>query len=472
MSMKLSSKLGLWCSAGVFVVASVATLPSFEIAGLSVNGNVANAATAGAAAPPQMSVPGCKRPPAKRKLKSLGQKFFKKVENIDALTNPEVNEKTGVAPEPNFKRAWPMLKKLIDRCDDCSEYEWAQLYQRAAFLQFQLENIPSAISYFQKVVSKSPNIPVSLEASLLYQIGQLLSSEERYSNALTSFNKWETLCPGVVPEDYFYYRAQIHYQMNKKDLALASISKAIKFKEGYGAIPKERWLKLQLAIYADKENYKAAESVAEKLVVNYTSVQMLGQLASIYGLNSKEKKQLAMLDALNVMNGLSKEREFRNLAYLYLSADVPYLASRVLKKGFKEKKVERTSKNLEVYAASLSQSQEVDQALPVMEEAAQKSDKGKLYATLAAVYLDAEKYKESIAAGKKALKKGGLRSPGEVHMFMGSAYMYMEKYDSAIASLRKALSDEKYTKYAQDLISYVKRQKKRDEDLRKAKLKV
>lgn len=465
MSKKSSSKLGLLSAAGLFVVASAITVPNFSVLGVSFVGAQAHAAAP--TTPPQMKVAGCKAPPKKRKLKSLGQKFFKKVEQVDELMNPTPNEKTGAAAEPNYKAAWPKLKRLIDRCDDCSPYAWAQLYQRAAFLQFQLDNIPAAIDYFKKVVSKSPNIPESLETSLLYQIAQLLTSEEKYAEALKTFDKWEAMCPTIVPADYYYYRAQVYYQLNRKGDALKAISKAIAFKEKHGGIPKESWLKLQLAIYADKEDYKSAEKVAVKLVVHYTSTRVIAQLAQIYGMNGKEKQQLAMLDSLNVADGFTKEREYRSLGYLYLSVDAPFLASRVFNKGFKAKKIERTSKNLEVYAASLSQSQEVADAMPIMEEAAKKSDKGKLFATLSAIYLDAEKFKKSIAAGKNALKKG-VKNTGEVHMFMGSAYLSLEQYDASIASLRKALNDKKYGPHATNLIKYVKSQKKRDADLKKA----
>ncbi len=469
--MKQSSKLGFLGALSVLALVSTLNLPSVTVGGISFMGNQALAQDDAKTMPPQKKLTQCKSPPEKRRLKSLGQKFFKKVADIDELMNPTPDEKTGEAAEPDYKAAWPKLKKLIDRCDDCDEYEWAQLYQRAAFLQFQLENTPAAIDYFKKVVSKSPNIPESLETSLLYQIAQLLTAEERYDEALKTFDKWEAMCPKVVPEDYYYYRAQIYYQSDKKDEALKAVSYAIDFKEKLGSIPKERWLKLKLAIYADREDYKNAEKVAEKIAVHYTNLKSVGHLAQIYGVNGKEKEQLALSDALLLAGGFTKEREYRNLGYLYLSADAPYLASRVFAKGFKEEKMERTSKNLEVYAASLSQAQEVEEALPIMEEAASKSDEGKLYSTLAAIYLDAEKFDKAISAGKKALNKG-VKNEGEVHMFMGSAYMYMEEYDAAITALRKALRDDKYEKYAEKLIAYVKSQKKRDEELRKAKLKI
>src|SRR5690606_32261370 len=140
-----------------------------------------------------------------------------------------------------------------------------------------------------------------------------------------------------------------------------------------------------------------------------------------------------------------------NLAYLFLGAEAPYLASKVMKKGIDSKVITRDAKNLEVWAVSLTQAQELKDALPIMEEAAQKMDNGKIYATLAAIYLNTDKFDEAVAAARKALNKGGLRSQGEVHMYMGSAYLSLKKYDESIKALKEAVKDDKYKTHAQNL---------------------
>lgn len=453
--------------AGIFTAVaglSLTSLPSVDTVGLRF---VDNAALAQAPAP---KLAGCKAPPEKRRLKALDQKFFKKVAEVDTLMSPEVDEKTGKSPEPNYQAAWPKLKQLVDRCDDCNEYEWAQLYQRAAVVQYNLDNIPGAIDYFKKVLSKSPNIPESLEAQLTYQIAQLMTSEERYQEALDFFSKWEALCPTVVPDDYFYFRAQNLYLLNRKDDALREISKSIKLAQEKGETPREGWYKLQMAILIDKEDYKSAEKVAEQLVIHYTDSRVLAQLASLYGMNGKEKEQMALMDTLYVAGALDKENQYKNLAYLFLGAEAPYLASKVMKKGIESKTVSRDAKNLEVWAVSLTQAQEVDDALPIMEEAAQKMDNGKIYATLTAIYLNAEKYDEAVSSARKALNKGGLRSQGEVNMYMGSAYLSMKKYDESIKALKEAVKDEKYKTHAQNLMKYVQNEQRREEELKKANI--
>lgn len=424
----------------------------------------------GEASQAQKELANCKAPPEKRRLKSLTQKFFKKVAEVDQLTNPEP-DKNGNSPEPDYKAAWPVLKRLVDRCDDCNDYEWAQLYQRAAFIRYSLEDISGAIDYFKKVASKAPNIPATLETQLLFQIAQLLTSQEKYKESNTYFDKWEAMCPAVIPKDYYYFKAQNYYLLGDRNTSLKTISRGIEITESKGEIAKESWYKLKMAIYLDKEDFKNAEKVAETLVVNYTNPRIMTQLASLYGMNDKNKSQLALLDALNVAGDLSKESEYKNLAYLYLEHEAPILASKVMKKGIDKKVVKRTSKNLEVWAASLAQAQETNDSLPIMEEAASKSDEGKLFARLSAIYLSADKFEESIKAGQQALKKGGLKSDGEVHMYIGSAYLSLEEYSKSITSLEKALRDKKYQNYAENLLKYVRSEKKRSDALKKAKLK-
>lgn len=422
-----------------------------------------------AQSPTATKLDGCKAPPERRRLEALTQKFFKKVAEVDMLMSPEP-DRSGNTPEPNYQAAWPKLKQLVDRCDDCSDYEWAQLYQRAAVVQYNLDNIPGAIDYFTKVLSKSPRIPESLEAQLTYQIAQLLTSEERYQEALNFFGKWEALCPTVVPDDYFYYRAQNLYLLDRKDEALRELAKSIKLAQDKGETPREGWYRLQLAIHVDKEDYKSAEKTGEALATHYTNSRVLAQLASIYGMNGKEKEQMALMDTLYVAGALDRENQYKNLAFLFLGAEAPYLASKVMKKGIDSKIIERDGKNLEVWAVSLTQAQELKEALPIMEEAAQKMDDGKIYATLSAIYLNTDQFSEAVSAGRKALNKGGLRSQGEVHMYLGSAYLGLKKYDESLKALAEAVKDERYKTHAQNLIKYVQSERTREEGLRNANL--
>ncbi|HEY7772585.1 MAG TPA: hypothetical protein VIC26_05365 [Marinagarivorans sp.] len=415
------------------------------------------------------SFPGCGAEPAKpRRLPALSQKLFKKLAPVDEMISPDEDPSTGVTPEPNYREGWNRLQRIVDRCDDCNPYEQAQLYNRAAFVNYSLDNVKGAISYYEKVAGLSPGIPLSLEQQSLFTTAQLKASLEDYQGAMASFKRWEKTCPTVVPNDYYYMLAQIYYQMDDKKSALSFANKAVQKVEEKGQVPKETWYRLQMALYVDREDYKTATNVAEKIAVNYPKPKNIGQLAGLYGLIGKEKEQRSLLDALNVLGAIDKESQVRNLASLYQSGEAPYLAAKILKTHLKKGTLPRNAKNLEYLGAALRQSQEIKESIPVMEDAAKLSNDGKLYAQLSAIYLDDEDYKKSIDAANQAIKKGGLKNPGEPYFYKGNAEMQLKRFASSIESLKKARKDDRFGKYASDLLRYVESEKAREDGLKKA----
>ena len=128
----------------------------------------------------------------------------------------------------------------------------------------------------------------------------------------------------------------------------------------------------------------------------------------MYGETKDEKRQLAAMETAYVQDMLEKDREQVTMAYLYLNAEVPYKAARVLDKGIENESVENNSKNLEILGNSWRQAQEVQKSIPVMELAAEKSDKGELYCRLGNVYLDNDQFKNAIKANTEGLRRGGV----------------------------------------------------------------
>ena len=413
--------------------------------------------------------PGCSgQVPKPRRLPAISQKLFKRIEPINALISPPEDKKTGRTPEPNFRAAYPKLQSLLRNCGDCNPYEIAQLNNLAAFSAFSLDKPKDALRHYQNLVKQSPNIPFALEQQTQYTIAQLLIASERYKEGLSAFKRWEKTCPSFVPNDYNFMLAQVYYQTGNKKAALVSVNKAIRQVEADDGVPKESMYRLKMALHVEKEDYKSALTVMEKVIVYYSSMRNWTQLAGLYGVLGRDKDQLAALDAVNVMGGLNKPGDFKNFAYLLIGADVPYLAAKIMQKGIDKKSLDRNAKNLETLAVALRQSQEVKKSIPIMEEAARKSDRGQLYATLAAIHLAGDQFKEAISTGKKALGKGGLKSNAEVHMFIGNAEMQLKRYNSAIKSLEKASSDKKYRKYALNLIKYIKSEQSREAQLKAA----
>lgn len=166
---------------------------------------------------------------------------------------------------------------------------------------------------------------------------------------------------------------------------------------------------------------------------------------------------------------LDKGTEQTTMAYLYLNGEVPYKAAKVMDKGLKDDSIEGTSKNYEILGNSWRQAQEVSKAIPAMEQAAAKSDKGELYARLGNVYLDGDQFKKAITAINKGLSRGGVKRPDTARLVLGMAYFNDKQYSKARDAFKAAGRDERSKKYASQWIRYMDseldRQKKLEEDI-------
>ena len=124
-----------------------------------------------------------------------------------------------------------------------------------------------------------------------------------------------------------------------------------------------------------------------------------------------------------------KEAEYLTLAQLLLLNQNPYWAAEVIVSGQKkittttqtivdkvtkeETKVEKTGpvvrnteKNLKLLADSWRMAQEIDKAIPVLEQAAKISKDGKAYVLLGNLYLSEDKIDLAVSAIKQGMKKG------------------------------------------------------------------
>lgn len=405
-----------------------------------------------------------KKEQEKRRLPGISESFFKKLGRVSDKASPP--EKNGVTPAPDFKGALKELRDIEKGCKKCNEYELAQIYNYYGFVYYSLEDVDQAIKYYAKVVEQAPMISWGLQLQVMYTLAQLEFSQERYPQALKRLNAWMEYSKTVGP-DVYYLRSSICYQMDDKKCAIDNIKHAVKMVEDKGQTAKEAWYNLQKALYLERESYKDSLPILVKLVRHYPKSSYYQQLASVYGMLEQSKNQLAMMDAAYIMGGLTSEQHLLNLAYLMLQNEYPYRAAKILDKGMKDKVVKRTERNLETLAKAYGQSQEKRKAIPLMKEAAKLAENGDLYGTVMSLYLDLDDSSNAIKAGRAAIKKGGLKREGEIHLNMGVAYIDMKEYAKAITSFKKAKKDKRTSRFADSWLQHAERELYRQEQLAK-----
>ncbi|MBB5211153.1 tetratricopeptide repeat protein [Microbulbifer hydrolyticus] len=364
-----------------------------------------------------------------------------------------------------WQEALAALREMEAGKSKLNGYETAQMYYFYGFVYYSMEKYPQAINYYKQVLQQGEeNLPVALEVGTLLTIAQLYFVTEDYKQALVYLNRWFALADNVTADSYAL-RAQAYHQVGNAKNAMADITKAISMYEQDGKTPKENWFQLQRYFYYEQNDYKNVAKVLEKLVKYYPKGEYYRQLAGMYGELKREDDMLHMMEAAYVAGALQKEKELLNMAYLFMGAEMPYKGAKVIDKGIKEKKIKRTSKNLETLAQAYQMAQELQKSIPELEAAASMSDKGDLYSRLASIYLDLDDNKKAIDMGAKALKKGGIKRPDQLYIVLGMANANLKKYDTSLKYLEKAVDDKRSEKFAKQWITFVKAEQEREKQL-------
>jgi len=348
-----------------------------------------------------------------------------------------------------------------------NSYELANLYNLFAFVYYSQEDYAGALRAYSNVV-KQPDIPLAMEINTRYTIAQLYFVQEDWKKGIDALLDWFKVADAPSAQAYILL-GQGYYQVKDYDNALKNTLIAVNLYKDKGKVPKEQWYSLLRFLYFEKNDMPNTIATLEEMLVHYPKKQYWVQLSHMYSEVKEEKKQLAAMEAVYVQDLLVKDREQVTMAYLYLNADVPYKAARVLEKGIKNETIEDSSKTLEILGTSWRQAQEVKKSIPVMEQAAAKSDKGELYVRLGNVYLDNDQFSKAIVAIEKGLKRGGVKRADTANLALGMAAFNDKKYSKARKAFKVAGKDKRSKKHADQWLKYManelERQKKLQEDL-------
>lgn len=364
-------------------------------------------------------------------------------------------EAQAAAEAKDFRTASKILNEMISKGGKSAlnSYELANVYNLQAFIAYSGEDYAAALRAYENVVSQ-PDIPLAMEINTRYTIAQLYFIQEDWRRGINALLQWFEMTESPTANAYVLL-AQGYYQTKDYDKSLENVNRAISMYRADGKTPKENWLNLARFLYFEKNDINATVDVLEELLKLYPKKQYWVQLSHMYGEQRKDKQQLAAMETAYVQDMLDKGTEQVTMAYLYLNAEVPYKAAKVLERGIRDGSVEKNSKNYEILGNSFRQAQEIDKAIPAMEAAASRSDTGELYARLGNIYLDGDQHEKAISAINKGLQRGGVKRPDTARLVLGMAYFNTKEYDKARKAFEAAGRDERSAKYADQWISYM-----------------
>jgi tetratricopeptide (TPR) repeat protein len=387
--------------------------------------------------------------------KKAEQQATRKTPALRAKVYEKLAKAQIAAEEKNYTEALNVLKDMRDTTGKSAlnSYEQANMYNLFAFVYYSMEDYPNALKSYENVV-RQENIPLAMEINTRYTIAQLYFVLEDWDKGIKALEDWFEVADSPSAQAYVLL-GQGYFQLKKYDPALKNIEIAVNMYKEKGKVPKEQWYSLLRYLYYEKGDIRTVVSILNEMLVHYPKKMYWVLLSHMYGELKQEDKQLAAMEAVYEQGLLSKQSELINMTYIYMGSDVPYKAAKVLSAAFKEDLVEQTSKNLEILGSAWRQSAEVKKSLPVMKQAAEKSDEGELFARLCSIYIDLDMYTDAIDACNKGLKRGGVKRADNAYLLLGMANFNVKKYSAARKAFQEARKDKRSKKFADQWLKYM-----------------
>jgi tetratricopeptide (TPR) repeat protein len=380
-----------------------------------------------------------------RKRASVGKTCAKALDKVQGEKGPialasEAEE--GVDTSGLWQEAQDMLLNIESRPKVCmSDYEQTQVWNMLGFVKYSLDDIPGAIGYYKRIV-ESEGAPPEFKLDTRLTLAQFYAATEQYALAIVQYELWAEKA-FVIGADQRLTMASIYYQLDRKDDALRTVELGISDMEAKGLVPKERMWSLQRVLYYERDDLKKVTSILKKLVTHYPKWLYWKNLGGMYGAQEQEMNQLVSYELVYLNNELTTESDVMSMAYMYLGADVPYRAAKIIAKGMRDDIVEENAKYLDLLGTAWLQAKHLPEALKAFERASKLADSGEIQYRIASIYLDLGQDKKAYQASVKAANKGGIKNPAANYSKMGSALINLHCYKDAIKAFNKSVKAAK-----------------------------
>ena len=367
--------------------------------------------------------------------------------------------------EKDYQGALKMLNAMYNP-DKLTEYEQANVLNYIGFVYYNMDDIPNAIRSYERMLA-IPTLEEQMAKQSTFTLSQLLTMEEQYGKALTTINKWFALETNPAPEP-FILKAQILYNLNRYAEMVAPIESAMEVARKRGKPVKEDWYNLLNFAYFQQEDYRKVRDIQKILLENWPKARYWKSLAGAFTELGQDEKLIYAYDAAHTQGMLEKDTEFVTMAQLYLQAEVPYKAGKLLQEKMDAGIVPKNEKNYRLLSQAWTLAQEDEKAIPALQEAARLASHGELDQRLANAYLNTGDYGECVKSGNNAVRKGGLKNPDNMQISLGMCLYNLKRYGDAKTAFRNASKTARSRRMADQWIRVIDADLERNRQIRLA----
>jgi tetratricopeptide (TPR) repeat protein len=234
-------------------------------------------------------------------------------------------------------------------------------------------------------------------------LAQLQLADDELQPGLATLDRYLAESKSTKPDD-LVLKGQALYQAERFQEAIPPLKQAIDSTPE----PKDSWVQLLMAAYAESNQNAEAVALAEKLAAkNPTDKKAQMNLATVYAQADQMDKAAGVLEKLRTSGQLSDEREYRQLYITYANMDgreKDVIA--VINEGVQKGVIKPDQQTYLALAQSYYYSDQIPQAIENWQKAAPLSKDGETYLNLARVLWQEGRLPEAKQAAQQALAKG------------------------------------------------------------------
>ena len=365
-----------------------------------------------------------------------------------------------------YAEALAGLNQLIaQRGDRMKPFDRATTFELRGSVKASLEDYNGALRDFQTALDTNA-LPATRNNQLRYFIAQLYFQEENYQRAIAGLNTWvqtARACGEEVDPNAYYLLAAAYTQITPPNYR-AAVGPAENAVAG-APEPRKGYYDILNLIYSELGDNGKRIPLLERMVNFWPSNKgYWTQLSGAYSTTGRDRDAFSVLEVAYRAGLLTTESELMTLVQYYSYFENPYRGAKMLSREMDAGNIERTQDNLVTLSQLWSQSREHERSIPILREAAGRSNDGELYYRLGQVLLADEQYAQAERALRNALRLGGMDrdDTGDAYMLLGTAIFSQAGpsdvaiWDRAIDAFENARRYQNSAPQAAQWLSYVR----------------
>lgn len=281
-------------------------------------------------------------------------------------------------------------------------YEKSFAAQIAGQVQYDSDDFDGAIDYFKRVLELN-GLDNNGHYGVMRMIGQLQLQDEKYAEALTSFDEFLLQSGSQSPDD-IVLRATALYYLERYPETISALKPLV----DSSVEPKDNWLQMLMSSYFETDNAAQAVAIAEKLAAKKPADKRAQlNLAASYQQADQFDKSAAILEKLRASGQLTEDKEYRQLYSVYLNMDgKERAAADVINEGLQKGVLKGEYQTYLALAQAYYFSDQSTPAIDAYKKAAPLAPNGETYLNLARLLWQEDRIPEAKEAARQAQAKG------------------------------------------------------------------